>query len=147
MNDNNISITPAEVNDSKRITELCIQLGYMAELNEITERLLKLISKEGTILYVAKQNGRILGWAQASIRSAIETGEFVEITGLVVDESVRGKGIGKSLVIKIEEWSKKLGYDFLRVRTNIIRTETHLFYRGIGFEEKKKQTVFQKKLI
>jgi GNAT superfamily N-acetyltransferase len=147
MDYNSISIRRVVQEDSKNIARLCIQLGYEAVQKVITERLLKLINEKDTVLFVAEMDGQVAGWVQASIRSAVETGEFAEITGLVVDESLRGKGIGKRLVVKTEEWAKSLGFNSIRVRTNILRTETHLFYRGIGFEEKKKQTVFQKKLI
>ncbi len=146
MTDSKVSIRRAAPADSNRITELCLQLGYETFNTEVHERLLKIVNKDDTALFAAELNGQVVGWIQVSIRSAIETGEVAEITGLVVDESVRGKGIGKSLVIKTEEWAESKGYSSIRVRTNVKRTETHLFYKGIGFEENKKQTVFQKRL-
>ncbi len=146
MKDSKVLIRIAAGADSNRITELCIQLGYKVINTEIHERISKLIDNKQTALFVAEINGQAAGWIQVSIRSAIETGELAEITGLVVDESFRGKGIGKSLVLKAEQWAESTGYNSIRVRTNVLRTETHLFYKGIGFEEKKKQTVFQKKL-
>ena len=146
MKDSNVLIRRAAAADSNRITELCIQLGYKVLNTEVHERILKIIDNNHTALFVAELNGQAAGWNQVSIRSTLESGELAEITGLVVDEMVRGKGIGKSLVQKAEEWAESTGYNSIRVRTNVLRKETHLFYKGIGFEEKKKQTVFQKKL-
>jgi GNAT superfamily N-acetyltransferase len=146
MDNKIVSIKTAAETHAQRLMELCIQLGYKTNYNEIKERLLKIIADENSILFIAEQNSKVIGFIHVSIRSTIESGEMAEITGLVVDESFRGKGIGKSLVKGAEEWAKLKRQNTLRVRTNIIRTETHIFYRNIGFEEKKKQTVFQKKL-
>jgi len=144
MKDSKVLIRKATAADSNRITELCIQLGYKVLNTEIYERISKIIDNNQTALFVAELNGQAAGWIQVSIRSTLESGGLAEITGLVVDESVRGKGIGKSLVKKAEEWAKLKSYNTLRVRTNVKRTETHIFYKNIGFVEKKKQTVFQK---
>jgi len=144
MKDSKVLIRRAAVADSNHITELCIQLGYKVFNTEVHERISKIIDNNQTDLFVAELNGQAAGWSQVSIRSTLESGGLAEITGLVVDESVRGQGIGKSLVQKAEEWAESTGYNSIRVRTNVLRTETHLFYKGIGFEEKKKQTLFQK---
>ena len=145
MKDSKVLIRRAMAADSNRISELCIQLGYKTNYNEIKERLLKIITDKNSVIFIAEQNSIVTGFIQVSIRSTIESGEMAEITGLVVDESFRGKGIGKSLVQKAEGWAKLKKQNILRVRTNVIRTETHVFYKNIGFEEKKKQTVFQKR--
>jgi len=146
MKDSNVLIRRATAADSNRITELCIQLGYKVLNTEVHERILEIIDNNHTALLVAELNGQAAGWIQVSIRSTLESGGLAEITGLVVDETVRGKGIGKSLVLKAEEWAKLKNQNILRVKTNVIRTETHIFYKNIGFEEKKKQTVFGKRL-
>jgi GNAT superfamily N-acetyltransferase len=146
MKDSKVLIRRAMAANSNRISELCNQLGYKTNYKEIKERILKIITVENSILFIAEQNSIVIGFIQVSIRSTIESGEMAEITGLVVDESFRGKGIGKILVFKAEEWAKLKKQNILRVRMNVIRTETHVFYKNIGFEEKKKQTEFHKKL-
>ena len=144
---NNLTIRPAALEDSDSITELCFQLGYKVLENDIRERLQKFMGQEHAATFVADDGGLILGWIQVGIRSSLESGNQAEITGLVVDESFRGNGIGKNLVLKAEEWVRNMDYNSIRVRTNIIREDTHNFYKKIGFEEKKRQTVFQKNLI
>ena len=147
MNVDLITFRQAVPGDADRISELCFQLGYEVLNENVLERIQKIIVEDDTALFVAVKDNLIVGWIQISVRSAIETGEIAEITGLVVDEKVRGQGIGKDLVIKSEDWARVKGFNSIRVRTNIIRTDTHFFYQGIGFEEKKKQTVFQKKIV
>ncbi len=147
MNRNNAAIRPAALEDSGRVTELCFQLGYKVLESDIRKRLKEFIDLEEAATFVADDGGIVLGWIHVGIRSSLESGDLAEITGLVVDESVRGSGIGKNLVLKAEEWVRNKGYNSIRVRTNIIREDTHNFYKKIGFEEKKRQTVFQKNLI
>jgi GNAT superfamily N-acetyltransferase len=146
MKRNNVAIRPAVLEDSVRVTELCLQLGYKVLEKDIRERLQNFMEQEQTETLVADEGGLILGWIQVGIRSSLESGNLPEITGLVVDESARESGIGKALVLKGEEWTRNMGYNKIRVRTNIIREEAHNFYKKIGFEEKKKQIIFQKEL-
>jgi N-acetylglutamate synthase-like GNAT family acetyltransferase len=141
-----IKIRLATPTDAGRIIELCIQLGYKVVRENVRERIQRIMNKGDTVAFVAEEDGFVNGWIQATIKTTIESGEFAEIMGLVVDESARGKGIGKSLVRKAEEWARKSGQKSIRVRTNVVRVQTHDFYRNLGFEETKKQVVFEKGL-
>jgi N-acetylglutamate synthase-like GNAT family acetyltransferase len=136
----------ADANDSKQITRLCIQLGYETTVEEVKNRLRRAFNDDYCEVYVAEIDGKISGWLQVALKETIESGEYVEITGLVVDKDARGKGIGRSLVKQAEEWAKKAGQRKIRVRTNVIRKEAPHFYRALGFQEIKKQSVFSKSI-
>ena len=139
-------VRAADANDAKPITELCIQLGYKTSKEEVEARLKKALEDVCNEVYVAEVDGKILGWLQVAIKQTIESGEYAEITGLVVDKTSRGKGIGRDLVAQAEVWAKQMKQSTIRVRTNVIRKEAPLFYRAIGFKEIKKQSVFNKSL-
>lgn len=136
----------AHVNDANPITELCIQLGYKTSREEVEVRLRRALEDDSNEVYVAEVDGKILGWLQVAVKQTIESGEYAEITGLVVDKTSRGKGIGRYLVAQAEDWAKKMKQSTIRVRMNVIRKEAPLFYRAIGFKEIKKQSVFTKLL-
>ena len=142
----NIIIRPAMAADAEPVTGLCRQLGYEATVAAVRIRIERAMRDAAAAVFVAEKNGRVAGWIQVSTRMTIESEDGVEITGLVVDESERGRGIGKSLVRRAEEWAKELEYASLRVRTNVVRAETHRFYQRLGFVEAKRQTVFRKQL-
>jgi GNAT superfamily N-acetyltransferase len=144
---NEITIRVASRADSDRIADLCNQLGYSVSTETIKRRLQSLLERVHTVALVAELNSFIAGWIQASIRHSIESGESAEITGLVVDETLRGKGIGGRLVKEAEEWAAAAGYQSVRVRTNVVRTGAGIFYRRLGFEETKQQVVFFKRLM
>jgi GNAT superfamily N-acetyltransferase len=92
---------------------------------------------------VAMVENKIIGWIHAFITIRIETKPFVEIEGLVVDENLRNKSVGRKLVDAIAVWCRKENISVLRVRCNTRRIETHLFYKKLDFAETKEQKIFQ----
>lgn len=139
-------IRPAIEEDAGFISRLCAQLGYATSEKVVEARLRKFADDKFGVVYVADANGVVLGWIQVSLRSTVESGECAEIVGLVVDENSRGQGIGKTLVTQGEDWARKMHQHSLRVRTNVVRVESHRFYESLDFEETKKQTVYRKEL-
>ncbi len=132
--------------DAERVSELCHQLGYETTVDEIESRLRSMLGNRANAVFVAEIDGGVVGWIQVEMRSVIESGEFGEITGLVVDGRFRRRGIASRLVKRAEEWSLDSGLNRIRVRTNLIRAESHPFYRSMGFVETKTQAVYQKTL-
>ena len=139
-------LRPAEEADADRIAALSIQLGYPATPEVIQERL-RLLARPGeTPVLVAVVDGKVVGWVQVGRTFSLEAGAQAILQGLVVDEACRGRGIGAALVAAAEAWTRAQGLGILRVRTNTARTYTHRFYTNLGFQEVKRQVVFQKDL-
>lgn len=139
-------IRKVEIGDSASITELSNQLGYKSEIIEVKSRLLEIIGNIDNCVFVALEGKKIVGWVHGFFSRRVESGSFVEIGGLVVDIEYRKKGIGKLLVDEINRWSCEKGCDRVRVRCNIVRKDTHIFYQKMGFEINKKQKVFDRRL-
>jgi GNAT superfamily N-acetyltransferase len=72
----------------------------------------------------------------------IEVMPHCEINGLVIDQDHRGMGIGKLLVDKIKQWAREKNNSKIGLHCNVKRTEAHLFYEHLGFEEIKQQKNF-----
>lgn len=141
-----ISFRKATKKDSQIIALLSAQLGYPSSQKEIANRLEKILKEKNTIVLVAEDSKKIIGWIHAFIAHRVESDPFAEIGGLVIDEKCRGKGIGKILCNEIENWCRKKSIKKLRVRSNIIRKEAHQFYIALGYTEEKQQKVFGKKI-
>jgi N-acetylglutamate synthase-like GNAT family acetyltransferase len=134
------SITEAE---ALEILSLSEQLGYGNNFEMLLGRLQEIIPLKDHAIFVAKAEGKIVGWLHCLICLRVESPLFVEVTGLVVDENVRGQQIGKNLIETSKKWSQNLGISTIRIRCNVLRTETHKFYQVLGFFSTKEQKVFE----
>jgi GNAT superfamily N-acetyltransferase len=141
------SIVPAQETDAAEIARLSLELGYQAGVEQTLAALGQMLGSPRYLVVVASGGaGQLLGWAVAERRWMLETGESVEITGLVVATSARRRGVGKALVAAAESWARGNGFSSLRVRSNVTRSESHPFYERLGFERAKTQHAYRKAL-
>jgi len=140
----------ARLDDVPALAGLCRQLGYPVEEPAFSERVDRLLARplvHRVMVVPAPEDGRhLLGAIHAARREVLESDDFVEISGLIVDERVRGAGVGRALVSAAERWARDLGVHAVRVRSNAVRVEAHAFYERLGFQVLKQQVTFIKKL-
>ena len=74
-----ITIRDAKINDSESITELSNQLGYKTLNTDIQNRLKIILENSDNCIYVAIENGRIVGWIHGFYSMRVESDFFVEI--------------------------------------------------------------------
>ncbi len=138
-------IRGAVVDDAAEIARLTQELGYKASVTEISMRLSMLTEMPGHFVAVAEgRPGTLAGWIAAERRLILESGQRVEICGLVVDGTQRRLGIGRSLIGAVEQWTAQGGLASVVVRTNIDRPESHSFYLNAGYTRSKTQHVYSK---
>ena len=137
-------IREATAADAAALAALSTQLGYPAQPGEAAERLAAL-GPEGAVL-VAEAGGAVLGWIHVCGIRFFQSPPFAEVGGLVVDETARGKGVGKLLLEAGARWAGERGYPQLRVRSNVVREDAHRFYEREGFRRVKTQAVFDRGL-
>ena len=137
-----VTIRRATLDDAAAIASLAGELGYPTTADAMRPRLAAQLER----VLVAECGGRVAGWIQVREMEAIESGAFAEISGLVVAEPLRGGGIGARLVDAAEAWARERGFARIRVRSNVVRTETHRFYERRGYATVKSQRVFDKVL-
>ena len=90
--------------------------------------------------------GAVHGWIHAHASDLLESGQRVDIVGLVVAQRARRTGCGRLLVEKVELWARALGCDVVAVCSNVNRVESHLFYSAIGYKNVKTQVSYRKRL-
>ena len=129
--------------DVDALALLAGELGYPSTSDDMLARFNALPDTEA-VLVAADPD--VIGWIQVGITSALESGKFAEIRGLVVQESQRSRGIGALLVDAAEQWAREHGLSRMRVRSNVIRERTHRFYERRGYVAKKSQKAFEKSL-
>jgi GNAT superfamily N-acetyltransferase len=126
---------------------LSSELGYPATADQIAARLADLLTRTDHCLRVVESSaGDPVGWIHAHEQSILESDSWCEIAGLVVDPGHRGEGIGRALVTAVEEWAATRGLGAVKVRSNVIRPESHPFYERLGFDRIKTQHVYRKRV-
>ena len=134
----------ARVADAADVARLAGELGYATPIDAMRERLSVLTQHPDHCITVAERDGRMLGWIAIERRRMLESGERVEIVGLVVDAQCRGSGVGRLLVQSAEQWASQLGFDTLIVRSNVLRDASHSFYERMGYVRRKTQHFYVK---
>jgi GNAT superfamily N-acetyltransferase len=137
----------ARAQDSRRMADLASQLGYVCTAQEIQGRLEEMRNQQQYAVYVAELYGcHVVGWIAAYVFRTVELDTLAEITGLIVDEGLRSRGIGKILLRAAERWARDTGCPAIAVHSNVTRDRAHRFYLNNGFEVLKTQRMFHKPL-
>ncbi|MBD8900390.1 GNAT family N-acetyltransferase [Rhodanobacter sp. DHG33] len=139
------ALREANIDDAPEIARLAGELGYPAGADVMRARLQAVSLLPRQRIVVAQGDG-LLGWVALERRYTLESGEFVEIVGLVVDASTRGKGVGRALVADAEEWACAQGFGSIGVRSNVAREGSHPFYERLGYSRIKTQHMYRKAL-
>jgi GNAT superfamily N-acetyltransferase len=138
------AIRIARLDDVTRIVELTAQLGYDVSQEAADERLRRILQRPDDRFLVADDEGAVVGWLHAVVADYLETGPFVVIAGLVVDRTMRKRGIGGALLSAAEQWAVERGCQIVRLWSSAARTEAHRFYERLGYAHIKTQFSFVK---
>ncbi|MBS7616378.1 GNAT family N-acetyltransferase [Candidatus Bathyarchaeota archaeon] len=101
------------------------------------ETLQKAITKGNSAIYIAFENGKIIGFAQ-TIKQAADTAELDRI---IIFPAYTRKGIGTQLLNHVISDLKENGVSALVVYTGKNETQARRFYEKNGFELIKEATV------
>ena len=144
-----ISVRAATPADAEAVAELAGQLGYPATPEQIAHRLGLLDERAGNAVFVAETEAgeeRVVGWVHVQGSYSLASDPSARVAGLVVDERLRGQGIGRALLEATEHWAAEQGFDEVRLRSNVIRERAHAFYERQGYERVKSSYLFRKAL-
>ncbi len=133
--------------DAEAVAGLSGQLGYPSSPADIERRFRALEGAPDSHAFVAENEaGAIIGWLHVCGTRHIESDAVAEVVGLVVAEGERGRGTGRALMAAAEQWARGRGFADVTVRSNVIRSDAHAFYRRLGYGIVKSQYKFHKKL-
>lgn len=97
-----------------------------------TNNLYELFQKENTIMWVAEEDGIILGCCGVYPTEGLPSG-CAEMVKLYLHKNARGKGIGKSLMQQSIESAKKMGYNALYIESLPQFSRAVHMYERVGF--------------
>jgi GNAT superfamily N-acetyltransferase len=133
--------------DSEGVANFSGQLGYPSTAEQVRARLAEIRKSDDCAIFVAElPDGEIAGWIGVYIFRSVEMDKLVDISGLVVGEEYRSRGIGKVLLDAAEDWARARNCKVIDVHSNVKRERAHGFYTKNGYEWYKTQKVFRKTL-
>lgn len=142
-----VMVREARTTDAAAVAELSGMLGYPVDRASMEVRLKQAGESDKRVIFVAESEGALLGWIEGAEHEVVVAGRIAEICGLVVAEGRRTSGIGRRLIEMLEDWARRRGLEFVTVRSNAARTESHPFYEKVGYTRMKTQHVYRKSLL
>jgi len=133
-----ITIRDAREGDAEALASLSRELGYEVTAYEVRRRL------PSAVVFVAEEDGDVVGWCQVAAVPSVVHDPFVEIRGLVVTQSRRSSGIGRAFLDRVEQWTREKGMTHIRVHSNVVRERAREFYEKNGYAVTKTSNVFDK---
>lgn len=147
MSIDNLVIRECEPSDADQVARLSEQLGYPLTAEEVERRILSFQQRPDHAVLVACLPAKgVVGWIDIATAYRLHSGTYVEICGLVTDESVRSRGIGRALVAEAEAWAAKRAIAKIRVRSQLKRAGAHRFYLREHYTQVKTSVMFEKVL-
>ncbi len=98
-----------------------------AELQEV-------IDSKNTFLFAGTENDEIVGTISLVVYK-IPTGNKAWIEDVIVDETMRGKGYGRKLMLHAIEFAKSRGISKINLTSNPTRIAANKMYQQLGFEQ------------
>jgi GNAT superfamily N-acetyltransferase len=141
-----LRIRRAKASDVARLAELSGELGYPTTTAEMKVRLKRVKPAVNNAIFVAEDDGEVIGWTHVSVSYLLEVPLRAEINGLIVSEATRSRGTGARLLEAAEAWARTKKCEGMSVRSNVIRERAHAFYERNGYEHYKTQKSFRKPL-
>lgn len=133
--------------DLAQVLELCREVrqhhidildGYFTEQDDFYEQqgFLASLENDNMIALVAEDNGIICGYLLAERKTApyLVYSKVINIANFGVAKNRRKQGIGKLLMDKIFDISKKNGADEIRLGVYNKNTDAYRFYENYGFK-------------
>ena len=131
--------------DIKPVAELSAQLGYAVSEIELQDRFLRIVATNGNGIFVALDNAQtVIGWMHVHTTDRLEVGRYADIGGIVVDETMRGRGAGRALMLCAETWAREQGFDRVKLSSGAHRIKAHAFYEHIGYSNIRTSYRFEK---
>ena len=137
----NTTIRESTYDDIPSLLELLYELGRPKpqkdnELETFTKLLKTYMQEDNKKILVAEiENSKIVGMMSIVFLSRLNQNTLeMYVPELIVSQNYRSKGIGKKLINFSIDLGKEKKCHRIRLESGNQRTESHKFYRNLGFE-------------
>ncbi len=144
-------VRPARPNDASMLSEFFLEawheagpgaMGFAGATEESIKEIASLeflsrrLSSPSTRIFVAQEGRKVIGFASVRLKE----GREAELSGMVVLESAKGRGIGSRLLRKACDGARKRGCLRISVKTEVANARAIAFYKKAGFTESSRET-------
>lgn len=114
----------------------CIEVDFTPHYETQAEGLRLLLASKRAEIFVAEINGEVVGMCTMQIMISTAKGrEVCQVEDVVVDVEHRGKGIGSSLLRRVEEWAFTHGLGRIQLNADRDNHPALGFYRRQGWRQ------------
>lgn len=143
-------IRKAEIKDLEALTALALELWPDHTKEDMCADLKTILSKDEEAFFLLFVEGKVIGFAQVSLRrdyvEGTETSPVGYLEGIYVKPNHRRRGLARSLVTACEVWLRRKGCDEFASDCEITNEESLLFHLHVGFLEANRIICFTKKI-
>lgn len=137
-------VRDARPSDAAGIAQLLTELGYPVSPERLGRRLQVLAGERATRVFVAEAGGDLCGVAAIHSTHMLERDDPIcRATALVVAPEARRRGVGTTLMARLEREARGRGAVQLEVTSAEHREEAHALYERLGFEERPRRYVLE----
>jgi len=120
--------------DAARIAELFTDEGYPVTSTAIEARLGRFTDPASQVI-VADAEGIVIGFAAYHVMPRFEHDDVaVRVLALVVDAGARERGVGRSLLARVEELAVAAGAAFVEVTAGHHRPDARHLYESLAYD-------------
>ena len=134
--------------DAPEVAKICKEaLGYDINVESVKRQIEKLTNDKNQhiiIGYEDENTRKIIGFVHAQMYESFYSDLGLNILGLAVNSDFQGRGIGRKLMNKLEDYTVENNISFIRLNSAMKREEAHKFYEHIGYTCDKVQKRFIK---
>jgi predicted N-acetyltransferase YhbS len=130
-----LAIRDAVESDAPAIARLLTALGHSTTTDIVAAKWTAWRQEGNSALVALNEDGAVAAVAVLHRMSVLHRPYPVgRINALIVDESLRGSGIGRSLVEAAERRLAQEGCELMEITSNVRRVDAHAFYDRLGYE-------------
>ncbi|SDS81935.1 Predicted N-acetyltransferase YhbS [Paenibacillaceae bacterium GAS479] len=136
-----VQIRQAESRDVKALSGLFAELmGYESDTQEMRRQLELISSESHYYVAVADWEQQLVGTAMGIVcRDLVgNCTPFLLVENVVVSGKTRGKGVGRLLMQRLEQYGSEHGCSYVLLASSNDRIEAHQFYENIGYRGAKR---------
>jgi N-acetylglutamate synthase-like GNAT family acetyltransferase len=127
-------IRRAELRDADSIVLLIKEMGHQSTAEEVSKRLQRLTNNHVDRVWVCEKDSKVIGFLSFHIWPRFyDWGNQGRITAMAIHSEFRRKGYGRQLIEYAEKFAQESDCFRIEVTSYSYRTETHEFYKALGF--------------